>query len=192
MTDHRKYAYLRQMDQAEEDEPGQRLQEAVMECGDEDSNLNFMKAYLCGICRRVRVRRAAHRYLPGLEDGVEAAVADANALLRALDRHEDTSPVKLVALRRAAIGQWRMLGEEDDRETRALAIKLLRVEVERGFTLAVAAAAETREEEDEELWGTPAEEEKKVAAAAEQAPSLECESEGAVEGVVVHAFRLLR
>jgi len=189
MSDHLQYAYLRQLDQAELNEPGQRLREVVLEESDEESNLSFMKMYLCGICRRIRVSRGAHCYLPWLEDGVEAVVADANALLRALDRYENTSPVKLVALRRASTGQWRRLGEEEERETRELAIILLQVEVERGFTLVVAAAAETCEEADEEVWGTAAEEDEKVAAAAERARVLEFESARAAEGVAVHAFR---
>ena len=82
-----------------------------------------------------------------------------------------------------------MRGGENDQETRILAIKLMRVEIERSLTLAVAAASETREEAPEDLWGTPEEEEEKVAAAAVQAQSLERESEGAVHYVVEHAFR---
>ena len=187
MAEHLRYAYLRQMVQAEEDEPGQQLREALLECDDLDGNLLFMKGYVMEICRRIRVSRKAHRYLPGLEDGVEAAVEDSYELLRVLDHHEDSSPLKIAALRRAVSGQWRMRG--GDQETRILAIKLMRVEIEQSLTLAVAAAAETREEEDEDLWGTPAEEEEKVAAAVEQAQCLERESEGAVHFVVAHAFR---
>ena len=189
MTEHLKHAYMRQMAQAEEDEPTQRLREADLECGDEADNLNSMKRLFCFLCRRMRISRAALKYIPSLDDGVEAAVADAYCLLKPLDRHEDASPVKLAAMRRAANGHWRMLAEGDDLETRALAVKILRVEVERGFTLAVAAAAETREEAPEDLWGSPAEEDAKVAAAAQSVLDLERESEGAVYQVAAHAFR---
>ena len=189
MADHLRYAYLRQMGQAEADEPGQRLREAVLECGDEDDNLLRMKEYVMRICRRIRVSRAAHLYRPSLDDGVEAAVEDSYELLRALDRTENASPLKLAALRRAAAGHWRMRGGENDQETRALAIQLMRVETERSLTLAVAAVEQTREEADEDLWGTAAEEDEKVAAAAELAQRLERESEGAVHHVAADAFR---
>ena len=186
MADHLVYAYLRQLAEAEMDEPVQRLREADLEEGDEESNRKFMIEYVCGICRRIRVSRATHRYLPELEDGVEAAVADVNSLLRVLDLHSNASPAKLHAFRRAYAGHWRRVGEEEERK---LAIILLRKEVERGFTLVVAAAAETREEAEEDIWGTAAEEDEKVAAAAAYARVLEGESEIAVAGIAAHAFR---
>jgi len=187
MAEHLMYAYLRQMVQAEEDEPGQQLREALLECDDIDGNLLFMKGYVEEICRRIRLSRKAHCYLPGQDDGVEAAVEDAYELLRVVDHYEDSSPLKIAALRRAAAGQWRMRG--GDPETRILAIKLKRVETDRSLSFAVAAAAETREVAPEDLWGTPAEEEEKVAVAAELAQSLERASEIAVRSVAAHAFR---
>ena len=190
MADHLKVAYYLQMVQSEEDEPTQRLREADLECGDEEDNLRTMRDLLCLLCRRMRVSRKVHGYVPELEDGLETAVADVHTLLRVLDPFENSAPIKMVALRRAVAGEWRLECEEDrGRETKDAAVKLLRIEVERGFTLAVAAAKKTREGAREEIWGTAAEEDAKVAAAAESARNLELESEGAVYRIAAHAFR---
>ena len=188
MNDHLKYAHLCQLNQAMVVEPVQRLREAVIECGDEEGNRIFMMGYLREICRRMRLSRTTHGYVPCLEDGVGAAQADAEDLLKGLERHEDSSPVKLVALRRAAAGLWRQPGDEDQ-ETNDLAVKLLQVEVARSLTLVVAAARETRREAGDDIWGTAAEEDEKVAAAAAAARVLEGESELVVSAITAHAFR---
>ena len=189
MSDHLRDSYLRQLSEAELDEPVQREREEVLELSDEETNLKFMVTYLCGICRRMRGSRAGLLYLPVLEDGVEVALADASALLKVLEHWENVSPVKLVALRRAFTGQWlRRDKEEVERESRDLSICLLQVEVERGLTMAVAAAAETRYEDGEELWGTPEEEDQRRMAVAARALRLKEASARAVEEVAQRAF----
>jgi len=192
MGDHLEISYQRQLSEAELDEPVMQQREEVEEERDEERNFLSMIAYLRNICRRLRVSRAGHRYLPELTEGVVVAVGDASALLDVLDPWENASQVKIIALRRADAGQW-MRQDEDESEhemlARELAVLLLGVEVKRGLVMAVAAAAETVVEE---LWGTPEEDEQRELAVVRRARRLEEASECAVERLARSAFQLYR
>ena len=192
MNDHLRISYERQLSEAELAEPVMQQREEVEEPRDEELNFARMIAYLCNICRRMRVSRAGHLYLPELWEGVVVAVEDASALLEVLDPWENGSQVKLIALRRADAGQWLRQDEEEadhERIARELSVLLLKVEVQRGLVMAVAAAAETR---IEELWGTPEEDDQRRLAVISAARRLEEESERAVDREAQRAFQLYR
>jgi len=192
MGDHLQESYDRQLSEAELSEPIQREREEVLEDRDEELNMRSMVSYLIEICRRMRAGRAVNNYLPEVVEGVVVAVADASALLDILNPWENGSPVKLVALRRAATGQWLRQDEdeeEDEMIARELSALLLKEEVKRGLVLAVAAAAETVVEE---LWGTPEEDDQRSMAVVRKAARLEEESARAVERLAQRAFHLYR
>jgi len=190
MSNHLREAYLRRLREGELNENDEREREEVLDLRDEENNLRSRSTYFSSLCRRMRVSRAAHLYLPELEEGVEVALADASALLKVLESWEETSPVTLIALRRALAGQWFRVDEHEvERDSRDLAVRLFQVEVELTLMMGVAAAEETSDPNSEEQWGTPEEDEQRRMAVVPRARRLEEASARAVDEVAQQVFR---